>query len=229
MSRNSDDNRPEASDRHEGWEGLAEEATEKALHPGEELEQALREAAEAVEERRGDRPAGAARKGKLAEELEATRAELEAARERMLRTAADLENFRRRALKDRQEALQYGHQNLVKDLLPTVDNLERAIDHAREGGEGDRQGLLEGVELVLRELLTVLQKHGVAEIEAHGKPFDPEVHEAMTQAVDGSVAANTVVQVFQRGYLLRDRLLRPTRVAVSKPGDAGSAGEDSEA
>jgi molecular chaperone GrpE len=220
-----------------GWEAFAEEASEGTLQPSEELEQALREAADAVEERRpvpretaSEAPSGGEAAAPPPTELDAARAELAATRDRMLRIAADLENFRRRALKDRQEALQYGHQNLVKDLLPTVDNLERAIDHARGGGEGQQEALLQGVELVLRELLSVLQRHGVKPIEAEGQPFDPSVHEAMAQAVDESVPPNTVLQVFQRGYQLKERLLRPARVVVStssatsKPND----GEESE-
>ncbi len=216
----------ERDERHEGWEGLAEEASEGSLDPSQELEQALREASDAVEERQAARTRGEG-PGKATEELEAARAELEQTKDRLLRMAADFENFRRRTLKERQEAFQYGHQNLVKDLLPTVDNLERAIDHAREAGEGgESKGLLQGVELVLRELRQTLEKHGLSQIEADGKPFDPAVHEAMTQAVDGSVPANTVVGVFQQGYQLRDRLLRPARVAVSTPGEeTESSGE----
>src|SRR5262249_35668149 len=105
--------------------------------------------------------------------------------------------------------------------------LERAIDHARKGGDESREGLLEGVELVLRELHSVLSKHGVTPIEAQGQLFDPALHEAMAQVPDASVPANTVVQVFQPGYQLRGRLLRPARVLVSKPpeGAAGSARE----
>jgi CheY-like chemotaxis protein len=121
------------------------------------------------------------------------------------------------SLKDREETALFGHQNLVKDLLPSVDNLGRAIDHARQGGEGSQEGLLEGVELVLREVLATLTRHGVVPVEAQGQPFDPAQHEAMAQIEDASVPGNTVVQVFQPGYQLRGRLLRPARVVVSKP------------
>ena len=139
----------------------------------------------------------------------------EEASERLVRLQADFENFRRRTLKDREEAHNFGHQNLVKDLLPTVDNLDRAIEHARQSGGADLEGLLQGVDLVRRELFGVLAKYGVIEIEAQGKPFDPAMHEAMAQAPDASVPENTVVQVFQKGYALRNRLLRPAQVVVS--------------
>jgi len=146
--------------------------------------------------------------------------------DRLLRLQADFDNLRRRTLKEKEEAFRYGHENLVKDLLPTVDNLERAVDHARQNEGGGVEGLLQGVELVLRELRGVFARHGVEEIEAEGKTFDPSVHEAMAQAPDDSVPANTVVQVFQRGYQLRDHLIRPARVIVSRP--SPEEGEKSE-
>jgi len=208
----------------------ADEASGGSLPPSRELEEALREAADSVEAHQRSRRGETDSAPEPSEELEALRAELSEARDRHLRLAADFDNFRRRSLRDREEAHHYGHQNLVKDLLSSVDNLERAIDHARKGGDESREGLLEGVELVLRELHSVLSKHGVTPIEAQGQLFDPALHEAMAQVPDASVPANTVVQVFQPGYQLRGRLLRPARVLVSKPpeGAAGSAreGED---
>jgi molecular chaperone GrpE len=210
----------------EGWEGFAEEASEGNLGPSSELEEAMREAEKAHDARTAERHARKSGGGGAAvEELEAALAaaqrEIAELKDRHLRLAADFENSRRRGIKDREETALFGHQNVVKDLLPSVDNLERAIDHARQGGEGSQEGLLEGVELVLREIQSVLARHGVVPIEAQGQPFDPALHEAMAQLPDGSVPANTVVQVFQPGYQLRGRLLRPARVVVSKaPADA---------
>lgn len=197
---------------------------ETSLPPNPELEEALREAAEAVEAAakapgEGDASAQEADSGVLAEdEPEAPDpvARLTAYEDQHLRLQAEFENFRRRALKERQEAAQYGHQNLVKDLLSAVDNLERAIDHARRSEGGDLEGLLQGVELVQRELLTALGNHGVVQIESQGKAFDPAVHEAMAQAPDATVPPNTVIDVFEQGYKLRDRLIRPARVVVAK-------------
>lgn len=213
----------------EGWEGFAEEA-DGSLGPSPELEEAMREAAESVEALQGQRRPGAGGGGGDPQVESARIAELEQelaeARDRYLRLAADFENFRKRALKDREEAHHFGHQNLVKDLLPSVDNLERAVDHARKGGEGT-SGLLEGVELVLRELHAVLARHGVTPIEALGQPFDPALHEAMAQVPDGSKPPNTVVEVFQRGHQLRGRLLRPARVVVSRPPEgSGPSGRE---
>ena len=216
---------------------------EGSLETSQELEEAMREAARSVEARAAQRRAEESGGDPDAseEDLSSDRApedgasppriaelerELAEAKDRTLRIAADLENFRKRALKDREEAHHFGHQNLVKDLLPSVDNLERAVDHARKGGEESASGLLEGVELVLRELHSVLSKHGVTSIEALGQPFDPSLHEAMAQIPDGSQPPGTVVEVFQRGYQLRNRLLRPARVVVSKrPDDAGARSE----
>jgi molecular chaperone GrpE len=196
---------------------------EPKIAPSDELEAALAEAVASVEERQaatesgGDAPGG-----------EDASEEVAALKDQLLRLHADFENLRRRTLREKEEAWRYGHENLVKDLLPTVDNLERAIDHARQNDGGDVEGLLQGVELVLRELQGVLGRHGVEEIEAEGKSFDPSVHEAMAQAPDDSVPANTVVQVFQRGYRLRDHLIRPARVIVSRPSEEGGAAKDEE-
>jgi len=216
------------SDKPEGWESLAEEASAGSLAPSEELEEALREAAEAVDERQARRkraPAEAPEDpGQALEEL---RRELERQRELTLRLQADFDNHRKRVLRERQEAHQYGHENVVKDLLGTVDNLERAIGHARASDGRDFEGMLQGVELVLRELLGVLAKHGVSVVEAEGEPFDPNVHEAMAQVVADEVPAGTVVEVLQKGYRLRDRLLRPARVVVSKPSAAEDPAADS--
>ncbi|MFQ5418099.1 MAG: nucleotide exchange factor GrpE [Myxococcota bacterium] len=208
------------------------DASGGSLPPNPELEEALREAAESVS-RPAEAPAEAPGEapGEAADEApegsgdgEGGADELAETKDRLLRMQADFENFRRRALQERRDIYQYGHENLVKDLLSTVDNLDRAIGHARESTDGDLESLLQGVEIVHQELLSILAKHLVREIEALGKPFDPNVHEAMAQAPDGSVEPNTVVQVLQKGYQLRDRLLRPSRVIVAKEPEA--AGEE---
>jgi len=212
---------PERSQAAEGWESLAEESA-GTISASRELEEALREAAEAVEGRERARTEAPAQQAPSPREAELS-TDLEATRDRCLRLQADLENFRRRAAKERLEAEQYGHQNLVKDLLTAVDNLDRAIEHARRSDGADLESLLQGVELVRRDLVTALVKHGVAAIEATGRPFDPARHEAMAQAPDDSVAPNTVIEELQRGYVLRDRLLRPARVIVSRR--SGGEGE----
>jgi molecular chaperone GrpE len=186
-------------------EGAPEEAG-GSVEPGPELGEALREASEAQ--------AGA---GEAEPDAEGQLAELQDAH---LRLQAEFENFRRRGQKEREEALKFGPQNLIKDLLPTVDNLERAIDHAKGSGDSNLEGILQGVELVLGELKGVLGKHGISVIEAENGPFDPVVHEAVGQVLDASQPPNTVVEVLEKGYQLHDRMLRPARVIVSKaPGE----------
>ena len=186
-------------------EGAPEEAG-GSVEPGPELAEALREASEAQE--------GAAQ---AEPDAEALLAELQDAH---LRLQAEFENFRRRGQKEREETFKFGPQNLIKDLLPTVDNLERAIDHAKGSGDSNLEGILQGVELVLGELKGVLGKHGVSVSEAENEPFDPAVHEAVGQVPDASQPPNTVIEVLEKGYQLHDRMLRPARVIVSKtPGE----------
>ena len=238
MSGGSDDkDKPEDGSEagSEGWESFAEEASEGSLAPSQELEEALREAADAVDARAAEKVApkksGAADANRIAlEAVEYARSELEQelneTKDRLLRLQADFENQRKRSLKERQDALQYGHENLVKDLLATLDNLDRAIEHAEQSEGGDVTSLLEGVELVRRELQGTLGNHHVSEIEAAEAVFDPNFHEAMAQAEAPEAEPGTVVQVLQKGYVLRDRLLRPSRVIVAKkPADASDSAE----
>ena len=147
-------------------------------------------------------------------------AELADLKERYLRLAAEYDNFRKRNLRERQDLLNYANESIVKDLLPVVDNLERAVIHGRkEEQRADSENLLQGVELTHRSLIQILGRFGVVEIEAAGKPFDPQVHEAVRRVVTSDHAPGTVVEVHQKGYRLKDRLLRPAMVAVAgEPG-----------
>ncbi len=146
--------------------------------------------------------------------------ELAELKDRYLRLAAEFDNFRRRNLKERQDLHNYANESLVKELLPAVDNLERAVVHGRkEEQRADSENLLQGVELTYRSLVQILQRFGVVEIEAEGKPFDPQVHEAVRRVATSEHAPGTVLEVYQKGYLLKDRLLRPAMVAVA--GDPG--------
>ena len=199
------------------------------IEPSEEMEEALREATASVEARRegADTPSAAtsadertmealiAELQSMKEEFEARCKEADEVTDRYTRLQAEFENFRRRSLKEKQEALQYGQQNLIKDLLATVDNLERALEHAAPGQEADLSSVLEGVALVQREFLTALGKLGVKQVDPAGEAFDPNYHEAMGQVPAEGVEPNSVVQVLQKGYVLQDRMLRPARVLVA--------------
>ena len=208
---------PEIPKPAEGWESLAEDAPAGALSPNPELEAALREAEAAVEARESGAPSARPPAREALEQriqaLEQERAQLE---ENLVRLHADFENHRKRTLREKQEALSYGHENVVKDVLVVVDNLDRAIEHASASSGADFEGMLQGVELVRRELLAVLAKHGVSPIEAEGEGFDPNIHEALAQTADERIPAGRVARMLQKGYRLRDRLLRPARVMVSK-------------
>lgn len=132
----------------------------------------------------------------------------------LLRERAELENFKRRMQREKGESLRFASEPLLRDILPVIDNLERAIAHAK-GSEGS-QALVEGVELVLRSLLDTIGRHGVSRVKAKGETFDPSLHEAVVQVENTEVAPNTVLDEHQSGYQLHDRLLRPAMVSVSK-------------
>ena len=151
---------------------------------------------------------------RLRQQLELKEQETKSNYDRFLRQAAELENFKKRSARERDEAIRLANEYLIKDLLPVLDNLERAIAHAR-GGDGG-QPLAEGVEMVLKGFLNVLTRHGVAQVSAVGQPFDPVKHEAMAQMKTDQHLPNTVVEEHHKGYLLHDRLLRPALVSIAK-------------
>lgn len=132
-----------------------------------------------------------------------------------LRERADLENARKRHQREREEAIRFANDRLLKEMIPVLDNLERAVDHADQGND-DNQGLLEGVNMTINQFRKALEDFGVKGINAIGAAFDPNLHQAMGQVESGEHAPNTVVSEFQKGYLLHDRLLRPSLVMVAK-------------
>lgn len=151
-----------------------------------------------------------------ADELDALRAERDEMRDRFMRALADAENARKRGERDRREAEQYGGSKLARDLLPVYDNLRRALDVATEEQRELASALIEGVELTLRELLSVLTKHGITPILPEiGEQFDPQRHQAMFEAPLPGTRAGQIIQVMTEGFLLHDRLLRPAQVGVS--------------
>jgi molecular chaperone GrpE len=148
----------------------------------------------------------------------ALRAELERLNDKYLRLAAEFENTRRRYLKEHQDLLNYANENLIKQLLDTVDNLERALGHASDAEEGvDKENLREGVALTHRSLMSALERQGVEVIDARGEVFDPRRHEALQSMPSADQAPGTVLEVFKKGYLLKGRLLRPAQVIVAGP------------
>jgi len=135
--------------------------------------------------------------------------------DRLLRVAADLDNYKKRAVKEKEEWTKFANEDLIKAILPFIDNLERAINHAEK--VEDAGVLIEGVRLTIQQLLRALNKFGLSSFESLGKPFDPARHEAILVVATDQHEPSQVVEEFQKGYLLNDRLLRPATVSVSKP------------
>jgi molecular chaperone GrpE len=150
----------------------------------------------------------------LRQQLAAKEQEAKENYDRYVRQIAEAENFKKRNARERDDAIRYANEMLLKDLLPIIDNLERAIAHAASVENG--KPLVEGVEMVLKGFLDVLSKFGVSQIIAVGQPFDPSKHEAIAQVVSDSHDPNVVIEELHRGYMFRDRLLRATLVSVAK-------------
>ena len=159
-------------------------------------------------------------------ELRAIAEERDQLFERLQRVTAELENYRKRVQREREQWRQYALEDFLRDLLASMDNLERAIQAARESGDLDN--LLAGLELIDRELHQTVERHGVQPIEALGRPFDPFEHEAVEVTPAGDEAPGTVTAVLQRGYRLHDRVLRASRVRVAQSDEAQAPVTDGE-
>jgi molecular chaperone GrpE len=149
----------------------------------------------------------------LKTQLEEKTKQAEESYDRFLRAQAELENYKKRVDREKSSLVKYGNEELIKAILPVIDNLERALDHPT--GENP-DGLLEGIKITLKQLLQVLEQFGLTRIAAEGEPFDPSKHEAMMQVESADHEPNTVVSELQSGYLLNDRLLRPAMVSVAQ-------------
>jgi molecular chaperone GrpE len=137
--------------------------------------------------------------------------------DRLLRVSADFDNYRKRTAREMREIVKYANEELIKDLLSVVDNLERALEVATLESHSD-EPVLKGVTLTLAEIQKLLERQAVKPIEALGKDFDPNFHQAMMQEASEEHPPNTVIREFQKGYLIHERLLRPAMVAVSTTG-----------
>jgi molecular chaperone GrpE len=144
--------------------------------------------------------------------------------DKYLRLAAEFDNYKRLAQRDQRDQIRFGNEQLLKELLPVVDNLERAIKSSREGGSSDI--LIQGVDLTLKQLTGALTRFHVVPVETIGRPFDPATHQAVTSVSSETVPKQHVVDEFQRGYLLHDRILRAAMVSVSAGQADGAPGTD---
>lgn len=154
----------------------------------------------------------------LEADLKAAQEEAASWRDKALRATADLDNFRKRTARERDEERQRAHERIVRELLPVIDNLERAIEHTTAGG--DVKQLLEGVEAVHSQLIGVLEAEGVQMIDPFGQQFDPNKHQAVSQREDDEVPEHTVLDVLRKGYEAGGRVVRPAMVVVSTGGSA---------
>src|SRR5712691_671809 len=153
--------------------------------------------------------------------IEECRQELAEKNDRLLRALAEADNVRRRAQRDREEAVRYAAEALVRDLIPILDNLDRALEAARAAGE--KSSIVDGVELIRRESLKVLERHGVTRYGALGQKFDPNQHEAIARVVSPDKEPGTVVGEIAAGYSLRGRVIRAAQVAVAAAPDEDAA------
>jgi len=150
------------------------------------------------------------------DELEALRAERDQYRDRFMRALADAENARKRSDRDRKEAENYGGSKLSRDMLPVFDALKRALEVVTDEQRAANPALLEGIELTMRELISVLSKHGIEAISPEiGDRFDPKMHQAMFEAPVPGTRAGDIIQIMGMGFMLHDRLLRAAQVGVS--------------
>jgi len=156
----------------------------------------------------------------MAAALEETRSKLQETEDKLLRLAAEFENTKKRLEREREISLKYAEENILKDLLPGLDNIERAMEQSRESHS--LESLLEGVELTRNGLLSTLEKHGVKAIDSIGQPFDPNIHEALAMEETDQIEPNLVLREYLKGYFFKERLLRPAKVIVSKPPASGT-------
>jgi molecular chaperone GrpE len=149
------------------------------------------------------------------DELAKARREASDNYDRLLRVSAEFENYKKRTSREMSEFRKYANEALIKDLLGVVDNLERAINSAAES-EDVSDSLVTGIEMTLKDILKILEKYNVTSIECIGEPFDPEFHQAVMQESVTDQPANIILKELQKGYMIHDRLLRPSMVVVSK-------------
>jgi molecular chaperone GrpE len=155
---------------------------------------------------------------RLKAELDAKAREAQENYNRFLRAAADLDNYRKRAEKEKADLISYANEGLLSEILTVIDNFERALAHA--GDEGNLTSLRQGMDMTVVQIYAVFKKYGLDEVKAIGERFDPSVHHAISHEETAEVAPGIVVKEFQKGYLLKGRLLRPSMVAVAKAPEA---------
>lgn len=194
----------------------------KKIEKYTEAEQIGTEDQEAIKETDKDKPDKKKSKAEetdpvqvLEKEAEFAKQEAQENYDKYLRVFAEFDNYKKRSTREMNDFRKYANEALLRDMLTVVDNLERAINSSNDHAE-DTSSIVEGVRMTLGGILDLIEKHHVAPIESEGKPFDPQFHQAFHQEESEDHPSNTVLKEFQKGYLLHDRLLRPSMVVVSK-------------
>ncbi|MCK4503247.1 MAG: nucleotide exchange factor GrpE [Desulfuromonadales bacterium] len=160
----------------------------------------------------------------LSSQLEQAQIDATAAHDQYLRTMADMDNLRKRTQREKEDLAKFANENILREILPVIDNLERAVEHAEQADDND--GLFEGVQMTLTQFSQLLEKFGVKTVDAIGQQFDPAYHQAMGQLESDEHPANTVIQQMQKGYQLNNRLLRPSFVMLAKAPAVAEAAND---
>ena len=161
----------------------------------------------------------------LVEQIDKLEKENGSLSERLLRTLAEFDNYRKRVAREKDDLLKYGAEKMALDMLPVADNFERALDQAKNAA--DAAAVVQGVEMIFKQFMATLEKFNIKSFDSIGETFDPEKHEAMARQDNQQYAENTVVAEFQKGYYLNDKLLRPARVVVSQgPGSDSDVQEE---
>jgi molecular chaperone GrpE len=198
--------------------GIAEDQVEETAQPEAAEAASLEDAAteQAAEGQDGQDAANDQQEPSLEDMVAQLQADVEEARDAALRAQADAQNVKRRAEQDVEKARKFALERFTGDLLPVVDNLERALEAASD--DEAASPIVEGVELTLKSFLDAIGKYNIEQVNPEGEPFDPQVHQAMSMVENPDVEPNTVIAVVQKGYTLNGRLVRPAMVMVSKSG-----------
>lgn len=195
-----------------------EERTEKIAGKNRDFKsQESAEETEAEHTAKKEIPLEQMKKKELVEKISELQEKAEKNHDLFLRSQAEIENLKKRFARDKQDLCKFSNESLIKQLLTVVDSLEKAIAHSAD--ENSLPALRQGVELTLKSLLDCLAKEGLIEVTAVGEPFDPNFHEAVSVQEDPEATPGIVLQELQKGYLLNERLIRPSLVIVSKAGD----------
>jgi len=212
--------------RHKKHRDETEAVTVKVTAPADQPSEEDIQPADGTSSHASEHPLEAANEPGPDDELERLAVEARDMRALAQRKQAEFENYRRRIERERAETAKYAAADVVKEILPVLDNLERAVEAAKASPSGGQSQLREGVEIICKQFRDTLDKLGMTEVDAEDAPFDPHVHEAVGRVETDEHPEGTVVTVLQKGYFFKDRLLRPAMVSVSLPKSAEASRED---